>query len=156
MKTKLLFLSTVLFIVGCAPTGLVDKLPKETPKGYVEFYYLKSEGDTDYCPDVYSIYGDKGAYEGRLYSFSAKDKVFLRLAKIPGKYTFFVRLIGNEYQFPIQIREGMITVIKITFTDVHSSRRMQGNKIVGFDRFKWEAVLEKNVPVAEYDSEWKR
>ncbi|MFH1503348.1 MAG: hypothetical protein ABIE36_01700 [Candidatus Diapherotrites archaeon] len=152
---QLTCLVLILIITGCAPMKVIDTVQSETPKGYVEFYFLRGEGNPGCYPEIYSIVDNKEVFEGSVFCWGG-NKVNLRIAKTPGTYTFSVQLLKYNYTFPIQIEEGMITPIRIVFEDVYKRSYSRANSIVTRSFFKMGVYPEKTVLIIEYDKKERR
>ena len=101
---------------GIAPIVIKDTLPDGVPKGYVEFYYLKSEGNPAIPTDIYRIECNEELLEEELTSsWSLKDRVALRIAAPPGVYHFVIRKGTVNRRARVRVEEGMIAPVRIRF-----------------------------------------
>ena len=157
-------LALILFISGCASIKFIDTVPSGSPKGYVEFYYLKSKGSSEPTRSaVYTFFNDRDKtveentsffngrdkiLEGYTSFWDLKNKVGLRLAKIPGNYTFLVHSqAGLDSTIVIQIKEGMISPVKIAF----ASRWMsEGNGAWEKEVLYLDLIPDKEILYSEY------
>ncbi len=128
---KSFFLLTSIFVIlftGCSPVKVIDNVPSGSPKGYVEFYYLPGEGDSEFNYSIYSTFierinfltlkGEK-FYEGHLPGGNLTlEKTSLFIAKRPGEYNFSVRVSTLDTTFPLTIEESKVTRVKILFKNI--------------------------------------
>jgi hypothetical protein len=122
-----------------------DTLPTGVPRGYVEFYYLKSVGNTGRRPAIYSVENNKRIFEG--YT-SANDlfqnKVGFRLAKRPGTYDFAVTLgTADEQVHQVRVEEGMVTPVRIHIGNVRRKYGYNNLKIY----FSFALIVEETTPI---------
>jgi hypothetical protein len=158
MKTKIgLFILTLCLFAGCAPITLIDHVSSGTPKGYVEFYLPKG-GAAISRSSIYLIVNGKDIYEGATSNWDVGvPKTGLRIAKSPGDYLFAVRVGGHRKKVLVQIIEGMVTPVRIVYTDVGKSSSfvpggyMTPGGVQTTTSFNMEVYPEKPVPIAEYD-----
>jgi hypothetical protein len=146
-------LGMILIITGCASIKVIDTFPSGTPKGYIEFYYIKSE--TEIPPSgtrIYGIVNNQEIYEGRTsFGDLTKGKIGLRLAKRPGTYTFLIHSFEGKtpvpISVPVQIEEGMITPVKIIIPDFEKTKKGYTTTYT----FNMHLFPGKAVPIAEYE-----
>lgn len=145
----------ILLVTGCLiPSGVVDRIPKDVPKAYVEFYYLLSDGIKGesfiiYSMDLQQEYKDlEYVREGQVSSFMTKG-TYLRLAKTPGIYKFRIKYypLSNKLYPPIEykdmwikLEEGMVTIVRIEYSNVS-----QGYSLLSYNR---NIYIEKTIPIA--------
>ncbi len=144
MKTicKIILIAFICSLYACVSNTLIDKVPSMTPKGYVEFYKDISYGMS---PNIYSIVDNKDTLEGSLVGYIKKAS--LRIAKTPGNYLFSVRLGSNNFNVPVEIKEGMITRVKILFYDVVETKKetIGGANYYSSSRKIWSYKMSVNV-----------
>jgi hypothetical protein len=123
-----------LVLIGCAPVTIKDTLPAGVPRGYVEFYYLKSEGDIDYRSKIYSVENNEKSFEGYTsYNDLFQDKVGFRLAKRPGTYDFAVSLgTEEEHVHQVRVEEGMVTPVRIRIGNIRRTYRDRYTMTIDF------------------------
>lgn len=120
MRRQLIFLliiAIVSLLMGCKPQLIIkDALPAEIAKGYIEFYCLKSMGIPPVEAIIQRVDNKRRIFEG-IFSpvWHSGEKVGLRLAQIPGNYSYIVRVGTAEVIANLKIYEGMITPIRIQF-----------------------------------------
>jgi len=110
------FSVSLSIFAGCgAPITIKDDLPAGTPKGYVEFYYLRNEGDIGRRAAIYRYDKYRIVLEGLTSGQDwRQNKVGLRLAKRPGYYHFAVSLgTAEEHVRQVRVEEGMVTPVRI-------------------------------------------
>jgi hypothetical protein len=151
MKKKYLVqltcLTLILFISDCSPIKFVDTIPSGSPKGYVEFYYLKKESLSRFA--IYNLINDQKIFEGYPSFWDLKNKVGLRLAKTPGNYSFLVHLLSPEFDSSlfVQITKDTIAPVKIALANKWVS---EGNMGLEKRVFYLDVRQEKAVPYLEY------
>jgi|WetSurMetagenome_2_1015567.scaffolds.fasta_scaffold01988_7 hypothetical protein len=110
-----LFLITTLFLLNsCKTITLVDSVPANIPKGYVEFYCNSFK---------FSFYDSENGQEikaGR----PANDKVrrtlfYRRMAAVAGEHNFVVKIGHGSREVSVDVEEGMILPlgIEVRFLD---------------------------------------
>jgi hypothetical protein len=114
-----LFLSFLLFS-GCAVL-VTDRLPKNTPRGYVEFNRInvqKSWAVNNTTTMIYEWIDGKKVNMGELGKGSRK--INRRIACTPGAHTFIVRYANGtkseESDVDITIRENYIIPVNVVMT----------------------------------------
>jgi hypothetical protein len=152
-----LYMPVLLFclatLVGCVtpkpPITVKDSLPTNSHKGYVEFYYLKSEGTLGSPVDIYRIDNNtaprrlqKWAQEGYIGNATG-PKVGLRIAKLPGTYNFGIFLGDAENFVAVRVEEGKVTPVKIQFKNIHQDHRYPSRI-----RFDMIVTVESPRPIA--------
>lgn len=137
--TFLLYVALVL--ASCAPGGMgmavsgtgttadvalvaiKDDLPDGVAKGYVGFYYLKSEGNPPAPTYIYRIECNEELLEEEVtHIWPSRDKVELWLAKLPGVYHFVIHKAGAEKKVRVRAEKGMVTPVRIYFADTQSQK----------------------------------
>ena len=138
-----------LLCSGCVTTntGVVDKMPKGAPKGFVEFYATngntlgKRVSVSKLRRNEVDNYGQfTGVRRLRVACPPGQNYLFLKIgrdmtsnARSPlSKLT--VSLAANGRQVDAPVREGMVTPVRLTFTEVSRDRN--------FVNFRWEVALE--------------
>ncbi|MGA2407787.1 MAG: hypothetical protein ABSF81_13710 [Bacteroidales bacterium] len=163
IKIKLIYsLAYLIFIsilAGCAPIRKIDRVAEGSPKGYVEFYYLKSEGNIGFSFPVYTVANPTKDSPPEGWVTASKlifgDKVGLRLSKSPGKYTFYVGLSDFSQPISVSIKEGMVIPVRIVFTNIakyaHTYGEIHNVENATTYKFNMKMYLGKPSPIAEYD-----
>jgi len=123
---------------GCSgEVLLIDRLPPNLPKGYVEFYEFYPEGGTEAPPKptVYQLAKASEVQEGRtthngMYSFIKGFVIYsnLRIAAAPGSHTFVVEKGSGDLRTEVPVVERMVTPVRIVITDVTVDRDYMYNK----------------------------
>lgn len=102
--------------LGCARVIIKDTLPYGVPMGYVEFYYLPSEGNPPAATRIYSVESDRNVLEEKIdFFWLLGDKAGLRLAKAPGDYRFLILKGTAQISVKVRIEEGMVTPVRMHF-----------------------------------------
>jgi hypothetical protein len=162
MKTKIIFF-VLLILVSCAPIRKFDRVPEGVPKGYVEFYYLKSEGNIGFSFPVYITAHPTRDTPAEGWISSSRwifgNKIGLRLSESPGRYTFYVGASEFSQPISVSIKEGMVIPVRMVFTniskDVQTRYGVSSNIIhtTTISKYKFNIYLypENPVPIVEYD-----
>jgi hypothetical protein len=141
----------ILIITGCASMKVIDTLPKDSPKGYAEFF-CRNEKNYPTHKQKISLVKSKGEYlfvgkssykknKGDLY------KVGYIIAQTPGPH--FVSTSTDTYYFNIE--EDMVTPIEI-WIKVSVSKIMREWGPGDETKIRVEAYPPgKPIPIAEYD-----
>jgi len=137
LKTSLT--CTFLFLASCAspptqkepdiaqedlsstPIVIADQLPVWVPKGYVEFYYFKSEGNPIAPTTFHRIECNEELLLARLpSSWLFRDKVGIRISSPPGTYLYRIRKGTAKVVAKLSVGRGMITPVRIRFENVET------------------------------------
>lgn len=103
-------LVVMLFSCGCATTvKLTDRLPKDSPKGYAEFYVT---GNLGLLFPIYQIEGPKERSVGDADEYTRR-----RVACSPGTNIFFIKpgswgTRANK-RVDVDVKDGMVTPVNI-------------------------------------------
>jgi hypothetical protein len=131
MNKPLLLMMLGLLAAGCA-TGNVDPARPHAGAGYIDFYTEPAE---DLNWDVKEIAA--GSQRGKKL-FSELDPVesgILRLALAPGRHelriTFLNRPVVEPATVQVEVREAMITPVRITLNDAGTGQVIQKTREVG-------------------------
>jgi hypothetical protein len=111
MKTPLGLLILISFFLfsSCAAVVKTDTLPKDSPKGYVEFYKvwvppIPVRLPPGFTYKVYELVDDKESFLVQIGK--ASGKIHERVALVPGEHTFIVRVnpwsIDKTVTIPVQ------------------------------------------------------
>ena len=111
-----------LLITGCAgfqtDVRTFDKLPDNTPKGYVEFYSDESEDAIELNKNIggtwtvfqYDEDGVGTEIEGMVWDWRTRRRIVVR----PGEHTFAVKFgLGPTPQVTVEVGEGMIVPVRV-------------------------------------------
>lgn len=153
-----LFTCLVLFsgLGCCSGIRTKDYLPSGTAKGYVEFYCTIGPmtpypgSPKIYCIDENSRKKIEEGYisiDGGSVFFSAKQG--LRIARTPGTYRFSVVLGTADEIVSVQVKEGMVTPVKISFSDVKTSSTSGSGATVVTTTFRMQVTAEEPIPVSK-------
>jgi hypothetical protein len=131
-------------LVGCASITIKDTLATGVPRGYLEFYYLKSEGHFGHQLAIYSIENNKKILEGCTSANDLfQDKVGFRLAKRPGTYDFAVSLgTAEEHVNQVRVEEGMVTPVRIQMGNISWTHGYNTKTI----HFSLNLIVEETTP----------
>jgi hypothetical protein len=133
----------LLLVVGCASITIKDDLASGIPKGFVKFYYLKSEGNIGYRPAIYSIDSNGEVFEDRTSHWDLTNEIGLQIAKPPGSYHFAVRTGNADKQVQVKIEENRITPVRISFSNVQKTTSYHAQTIT----FRMNLYVEDSYPV---------
>jgi len=154
-------------ILGCAGMHVRDSVPQDAAKGYVKFYYLRSEENNPTSISVYSTDNmDASPYARNIYGvpigwtaeggfmkdlFTTDNERGLLVAKKPGNYKFMVTVYGIKEPkvFKILVQEGMVVPIKFSFRDVKKYTSYASRSSTTTTTFTMEMVIEESVPYTE-------
>ncbi len=136
----------VILFTGCSPVKVIDKISEGSPKGYVEFYYMPGEGDSEFNYSIYSAFKGEEFYEGHLPGGNLTlEKTSLFIAKHPGEYSFSVRVSTLDTTFPLIIEESKVTRVKILFKNIKRLPEKNVKLSNMSDYFKIEVSQDKPV-----------
>jgi hypothetical protein len=112
MKTRIVFL-LFLILSSCSSTKIVDNLPKDSPKGYAEFFCRNDKNYISYNQKI-SLVRRKGEYVfiGKIYprgKNADSNKRGYLIAQTPGYR--YVSTSKDTYHF--EIKEGMVIPIEV-------------------------------------------
>ena len=164
-----LIVSVVLAFLtfSCAGQQVRDSVPEGIPKGYVKFYYLKSEGTNPSHISVYSTDNmDASPYDRNIYGVLkgwdgewavgndlhlTGDEIGVLVAKKPGNYKFMVDILGapKPQVFNIFVQEGILVPVKLIFSDIERKTKVTGGSRITTSTtttFRVNIVIEKPVP----------
>lgn len=140
----------MLSILGCL--GIIkDNLPAGASKGYVRFYRMKSDPGT-ICPEIYSVdeKNKESVLEGGIpWPGIWFDRGVLQLARTPGIYHFTVSLGTAEKDVHVKIEEGMMTPVRVIFSDVKKSSSTSGRVTTITTTFKMDIAIDSPIPVSD-------
>ncbi|MBN2591018.1 MAG: hypothetical protein JXA96_14220 [Sedimentisphaerales bacterium] len=146
----LVFYFLLFFSISCSPNNIIDTLPPNTPKGYVKFDYLKSEARNTVHKEI-DIYAAPSINEDaelawshiadlKLQYFTSDDHNFnnpyIIIAQPPGKYLYRAKYepiyesssenTSFDLSTPIEVKENMLTQVRIHFYDFTYKRHYGG------------------------------
>jgi len=148
------FFALLSSLTGCGSTliAVKDTVPRELPRGYVEFYYLVSEGHTGSPLEVKVVESGKMYHEGYTpdhghfgfeLSFLNKEKVGIRIAKRPGTYNFAVCQGTGEVHVQVRVHEAMVTPVRINMRNIERSHGPLSVRVT----FTLDLDVEEPVPL---------
>jgi hypothetical protein len=140
--------SLLATFLGCAPIAIKDSLPIDNRKGYVEFYFLKSEGDPGYRALIYRIEGNNKVLEGKTSIWAFQEKIGFRLAKPPGIYNFLISLGNAEKVAVVAVEEGKVTPVKIRYGNIHKTYESQRRGYTETIYFNMDVSIEGSMPIS--------
>lgn len=121
-SVALLFMMALItsFIAGCAgfqtDVRTFDKLPANTPKGYVEFYNDESQDAIELnnnIPGTWTVYQNEDGIateiEGMVWDWRTRRRIAVR----PGRHTFIVKLASAVPKVTVDVIEGMIIPVRV-------------------------------------------
>lgn len=126
---SLICLFYLSLLTGCATVAIKDELPRESPKGFIEFYQAGKERASLF--KVYRVQGSEEIYEGvapTLLAWDIAKRNAIRIARVPGDYEYIVVLVhyfdierkyGDkrwEQKIKVKVVEGMRTLVRIDYT----------------------------------------
>ena len=114
---------------------VINTVPEGSPKGYVKFYYLKSEHDIPMGEiAVYGLLDFEPAFKGvlRRHPLSFDDERGLLFVTKPGKYQLFIYAEREPLKFETVVPEGMVVPIKFMFLDVWAGKDGSGRYTISY------------------------
>lgn len=152
----IVLMASLLILEGCAGMHVHDKVSPGDPKGYVKFYYLKSEGR---CPTIVAVYWNEDMnanpytrdFAGNPKGWTVcgtlgydiltvENERSVLVVKKAGYHKFMVLIDGvsEPKVLKILVQEGMVVPIKFTFSDIKKT----GNVIT----FTANTIFEEPIP----------
>lgn len=134
--TSVIVLAGALFVAGCSTLLIHDTLPKNAPKGYVEFYAAATNawGVREGVQLVVPVYRTEGSKQTRLGRVGWEPGsgynglVRVRVACAPGTNRFILvpttgpRAIQeeeiNRRVIDVEVKDNMITPVRLTFLPI--------------------------------------
>jgi len=159
---------TLLFLsFGCAPQGGISilagggfsascsidesrsvlvvmegSLPEGIPKGYVEFYYLKNEGNPPASTRIFRVECNERLLLAELpYIWPMKNRIAIRLSTYPGVHYFLIYKGTAKIRCRAEIEEGMVTPVRIRFSGVEEEENKAGEYMQ--TSFTMRAIIER-------------
>lgn len=155
------FLLTAILIAmlfsGCAAFNtdlrIIDKLPDDAPKGYVEFYTEENEDAVKLhkeFPGTFFIYKIEDSVEEEIKEMVWSWRTRRRIAVQPGLHTFRVKFASADIKIQVKAIEGMIVPVKFTY-DLGESKYYyeMGKGTMHKQYFNMVPSIEKAIPCTE-------
>jgi hypothetical protein len=126
--SKFLILFVMLLFLGCSAIRIKDTVPKNSPKGFVEFYYPVDLEWVGASPRIYMYENNKVIKFGYLpHRFTVfQYKLSFRISLSPGIHIFIVKLGNAQQEIKINIEEGKLIPIRIRTTIIESREARVG------------------------------
>jgi len=141
----------LLSAFGCSAIKVKDDLSPGTAKGHVKFYRMRSDPG-DLCPEILSFEekNKEPVFEGVIpWPPIWIDRGVLQLARPPGNYLFIVTKGSAKEVVHVRIVEGMVTPVRVIFSDVKKSYSTSGRMTTSTTTFNLGIAVDPPIPLSE-------
>ncbi len=153
LHLSLFFLFTIL-ITGCSAFNtdllIIDKIPKNAPKGYIDFYTEKNEDAIELHKKFRGTFfisilenGMEKEIKDMVWSWETRRRIAVK----PGMQTFRIKYASADMKITVKAIEGMIVPVKFTYVLGESKYYYQlGRGTMHKQYFNMIPSIEKAVP----------